>query len=141
MTGCENKKYKLQIKYGPKAIGQVIRILNKSSLIIDVGKDTLSEGDRVQVYEYHGPLKDLTGYQLGTLEVIKSELTVIRCEPGYSICETDTQLNIDMNMAKTPLLENLQLYRHKEMNVHEEDIDPLELNDPVIHIGDPVKLA
>lgn len=130
----------LKKKFGPKAIGQVVRILSEDTLIIDVGKDRyIKEGDKIQVYEYLGDLNGVNGEFLGSFEGIKAELTVKRVEPKYSICQTATYKTSALDWPRTPLLENIVETKHYALDVDEKDISPLEIKDPKIHIGDPVK--
>lgn len=130
----------LQEQYGKKAIAQVIRILSDHALIIDAGKeDGLEEHTEVQVYEPAGVLSALNGSELDSLEYVKASLYVTRAENGYSICQTDTYRE-SISAALSPLLAGGREH-HYSFRVDENEVEPLVAKDPVIRIGDPVKLA
>lgn len=46
-------------------LGNVIRIISKTSLIIDVGEEYLTIGDKIQIYSTLDELTDLEGNSLG----------------------------------------------------------------------------
>ena len=52
-------------------IGNVIRIINNRSLIIDAGSDIVSVGDKIKVYEATDTLKNLDGTRLAVFEYTK----------------------------------------------------------------------
>ena len=45
-----------QKNYGPACIGNVIRIIDDRTVIVNVGKDRLSVGDKIVIYEVGEPL-------------------------------------------------------------------------------------
>lgn len=126
----------LQEQYGPKCIGQVVRILDPMTIIINVGAAQLSVNDKVQVY-YHGEeLKDLDGSSLGNYEYIKALFKVIQVEKRYAVCQTFTFVESPLaTLATSPLLEKKKV----PMKLDKQEIMPLENYDEKIHVGDPVK--
>lgn len=68
-------------------IGNVIRIINNRSLIIDAGSDIVSVGDKIKVYEATDTLKNLDGTTLAVFEYTKDELEVVDVEESYSVCQ------------------------------------------------------
>lgn len=130
-------KEELKKTFGPKAIGQVVRIMNDHSIIIDVG-DRITPGNKIQVYEYAGNLTGLDGNDLGSLEFVKAELTVIRREPKYSICETEL-IREESVFAVSPILVGKKIYQRFE--VDKGELEPFTFKDHVVRVGDPVKLA
>ncbi len=127
-------------KFGPDCIGNVIRIISNTELIIDVGEYDLTEGDKVQIYEVGEEIFDLNGNSLGLYEKKKATLEVINTTANYSICAKI------ITKTSSGLFTTLDPFRPVErtekipLNVDEKDIKPLNLNDDLtIHIGDPVK--
>ena len=82
-----------QINYGPNCLGNVIRILDNRTLIINTGNDVLSKGDTIAVYIPVEPIYDLDGSELAVYEYIKDILEVIAVEPSYSICQKQKTKN------------------------------------------------
>lgn len=129
-------------KYGPKVIGQVIRITDEHTLIVSVGKGEVSPGDSLQVYEYLGDLIGPDGENYGSIEFVKASVEVVRCEPKYSICKTKkvTVKEPAGILALSPLLERSVTHR-VDLPIDKEDISPLNPQDSKVRIGDPVKRA
>lgn len=73
---------------GSKFLGYVIRIISNTELIIDVGDDYLTVGDKVIVYAMGEEVLDLEGRNLGPFEYDKVTLVVKITTPTYSVCET-----------------------------------------------------
>ena len=78
-TKCKN--------YGPNCIGQVVRILDDRTLIVNAGSDQLSVGDKVFIYVPVEPIIDLDGSELAMYERIKDKLKVIESTQHYSVCQ------------------------------------------------------
>lgn len=127
-------------QYGPRFIGQVIRILDEYTLIVNLGSGKVNVGDSLQVYEYLGNLKGPNGEDYGSFEYVKAEIEVIRCEPRYSICKTERVQDYTLDIALTPLLER-PTYRRTKLPVEQSDLLPMEPKDRKVRIGDPVKRA
>lgn len=128
------------MKIDEHKIGNVIRIIDNQSLIINVGKSDIDIGDTIKVYESLDELKDLDGTTLAIFEYTKDELEVIDVEESYSVCrKTKTEtVPSSMQLAISPLFTKEKII---PLNVDPEDIDPLDIKDEKIRIGDPVKLA
>lgn len=121
-------------------IGNVIRIVDNRTLIINVGSDMLDVGEEVKVYESLDTLKDLDGTELCVFEYTKATLKVTEVENFYSICKYQkTQIEKTV-LAISPLLTSSSSH-YVPLNVNEEEIEPLSPVDPTIHVGDPVKRA
>lgn len=131
-----------QKNYGPNYIGNVIRILDNRTLIVNVGNDVLSKGNTIAVYIPVEPIHDLDGTELAVYEYTKDILTVITAEPTYSICQKKEKQSIDpfsaSRFALSPLLEGKPEYI--PLNVDEAEISPFPI-DKKIHVGDPIKIA
>ncbi len=129
-----------QDKYGTSYIGNVIRIIDKRTVIINVGKKNLNVGDIVQIYEPSEPLKDIDGTVLCNFDFVKEELEVVRTENLYSVCKKMKTTSKPFNYALSPLLQG-NITSYVPMKVNESDIEELEIKNPTVRVGDPVKRA
>lgn len=135
-----NKK-EMKEKYGDAYIANVIRIIDNRTLLINTGIDTLSVGDTIQVYEPGQEIKDIDGRVLSNYTFIKDELEVIQVEDAYSVCQKKAYITkVSSTFALSPLLETRKT-EYIPLNIDEADIEELKPVDPLIRIGDPVKLA
>lgn len=133
-------------KYGTNCIGNVIRIIDERTIIVNIGHKVLKVNDYIQVYEFGPEIEDCDGTSLGNYEFIKDKLKVIEACNNYSVCQkqdykeltSDTALS---QLALSPLFVSQKETEYIPLNVRKEDIKPLKINDPVIHIGDPIKRA
>lgn len=128
--------------YGDAYIGNVIRILSKTQLIINVGKSIVNTGDKLCVYLPESELKDLDGTSLGTYEHIKGTLIVIYVADNYAVCEnsmTKTKKQSPL-LALSPLVTNT-IEVTAPLNVNDSSIEALKIKDKTIEVGDPVKFA
>lgn len=128
--------------YGPNYIGNVIRIIDKYTLIINVGKTILKNGMHICVYETGDTLKNLDGSVLCIYEHVKDTLEVVDVTDSYSVCKkikttVSSVAEAFANIAVSPLMES----SYEALDVDDAEIEPLKAQDDVIHIGDPVKLA
>lgn len=131
---------KLKEMYGDAFKGRVVRILDNTSLIIDIGSDDIDVGDIVQVYTPLGTLEGIDGEILGSLEEIKAQLKVIRVEPSYAICKTQKKTGASrLSHAVTPMLDRVQI--QETFAVNEDECNPFPTQDLSVHVGDPVKFA
>ena len=128
--------------YGDDYIGNVIRILSKTQLIINVGKSVVNTGDKLCVYLPESELKDLDGTSLGTYEHIKGTLIVIYAADNYAVCEnsvTKTKKQSPL-LALSPLVNNT-IEVIAPLNIDDSSIDALKIKNRAIEVGDPVKFA
>ena len=136
-------------KFGPNYIGNVIRIIDSQTLLINVGSkslDVLLElNDKIQVYELGPEIFDYTGESLGFFEFIKDTLKVTEINDRYAVCkktETVTK-NVAVSsfaLSLSPLF-GATTTEHVPLKVEEKDIEPIDIIDEYIRVGDPVKLA
>ena len=126
-------------KYGPDFVGNVIRILDNRTLVVNTGKEKLTVGKIIQVYEPGEPLTNIDGTVLCSLDYIKDELEVIQVEEKYSICQKMKTFYKPITLSLSPLLGKSTEY--VPLNVDENDIQELNPKDLMIRIGDPIKLA
>lgn len=134
-----NKK-EMKEKYGINFIGNVIRIIDNRTLLVNVGRDDLSVGQTIQVYEPGEKIIDLDGAILSNYNFIKDELEVIQVEDTYSVCQKQKIITKNISFALSPLLETKKT-EYIPLNIDESEIQELKPKDPLVRIGDPIKLA
>ncbi len=127
-------------KYGNDCIGNIIRIIDNRTIIVNAGSGNLKVGQMIQVYEFGEPISDLNGKSLGNYIFIKDELEVIQVESRYSICKKMKTTTKTFDFALSPLLET-QTTEYIPLNIEPGDIKELKPLDPLVRIGDPIKLA
>lgn len=125
---------------GENYLGNVVRIISDEALIIDVGENDLTVGDKVQIYTVFDELKDLEGNALGPYENIKDTLNVVQTSNNYSVCKKIVTRR-SSNYAVLSAFTNTEYNVTEKLNVNKEDIEPLTeyKDDKEIHVGDYVK--
>lgn len=121
-------------------IGNVIRIIDNRTIIVNVGRPVLDVGEEIKVYESLDTLRDLDGTELCAFEHTKATLKVTEVEDLYSICKYQKTQVERTALAISPLL-TMTSSQYVPLNVNEDEIEPLSPVDPIIHVGDPVKRA
>ena len=120
--------------YGPDCLGQVIRIIDDTEIIINVGNFYLTVGDKVIVYTTGDTIKDLDGTDLGVYEYDKATLNVIT--------KTDAIYQKASFGIIPPITDQEVFSGYKQISVNEKQISPIDLdNKNTVQIGDPVKKA
>ena len=128
-------------KYGKDFIANVIRIIDNRTILVNAGKDILSVGQTIQVYEVGEPIKDLDEKALGNYIFVKDELEVIQTESNYSICQKQEVITKTVNpLALSPLLLESRKTEYVPLNIEKTDVQQLIPRDRKIRIGDPVRL-
>ncbi len=128
--------------YGENYIGNVIRIMDNRTLLVNAGSSLLQVGDTVQVYELGPEIFDLDKTSLGNYEFIKDTLKVIETNTHYSVCQKQKyeQKSSAYEIAQlkiSPLFSQLTV--PIPLSVNKEEIQSLKATDLLIHIGDPIK--
>lgn len=128
--------------FGHDCIGQVIRIIDNTEIIINVGSFYLTVGDKIVVYTTGDEIKDLDGTDLGVYEYDKATLNVITTTDYYSICKTDAIYKKPSFGIIPPITDQEVFSGYKQISVNEKQISPIDLdNKNTVQIGDPVKKA
>lgn len=122
-------------KFGKHCIGQVLRIIDNRTIIIDTTSDTLSVGNSIAIYEVCDELKDLNGKYLCNYEYIKDELEVIETNEYYSVCRKNVLVN-QPNLILSPMTSKKV---HEPLNIINDNIEPIHVKSPMIKKGDPIK--
>lgn len=134
MSGAEVKYY------GPKCVGNVIRILDNRTVIVHFTSYQASIGDKIQIYELGDMLRDVNGSELGYYEYIKETLDVVRVEENYSICQKNKMKTQHYQFPLSPLL-GTDAEIAVPLNADIADFNPYQIKEPLVKVGDPVKLA
>ena len=126
---------------GENFLGNVVRIISDLSLIIDVGEDFLTIGDKVQIYTVFDEIKDLDGNSLGPYENIKDTLNVVQTTANYSVCEKITTKRTSPYASLSNAFTTSEYTVKESLNVDKNEIQPLKKgnDNKQIHVGDYVK--
>lgn len=130
----------MEVNKGENYLGNVVRIISNKELIIDVGEEDLTVGDKVQIYTVFDELTDLEGNSLGPYENIKETLDVVQTSKNYSVCKKIVTKK-SSSYAILSSFSNVEYKVAEKLNINEEDIKPLTeyKDDKEIHVGDYVK--
>lgn len=130
----------MEMNKGENYLGNVVRIISDKELIIDVGEEDLTVGDKVQIYTVFDELTDLEGNSLGPYENVKETLDVVQTSKNYSVCKKIVTKKAS-NYAVLSALSNNVYQVAEKLNVNEKEIKPLTeyKDDKEIHVGDYVK--
>ena len=126
-------------KYGPNCIGQVIRIVDETELIINVSEYDITVGDKIVVYALGDTIKDLDGTELGKYECDKATLTVVTTTENYSICKSEVIMKKSAIVVASDIFSSTY-EGYKTLKVNKEQMKKIEIkNKDVIQLGDLVK--
>lgn len=115
------------------ALGQIVRIVDKETVIVNVGSSQLQEEDRIVVYEVSDKIYDLEGNLLGDYTYNKDILEVICTEEHFSFCQK-IQYFEDLVLPLTTPADGVSV----PLNINEQDIESFTYT-PYIKIGDFVR--
>lgn len=128
--------------FGPNCIGQVIRIIDNTEIVINVGSFYLTVGDKIVVYTTGEKIKDLDGTDLGVYEYDKATLNVVTTTENYSICKTNAIYKKSSFGIIPPITDQEVFSGYERISVNEKQMNPINLdNKNTVQIGDPVKKA
>lgn len=134
------KDNKSNEEYEINHLGKVIRILDRTRLIINVGKDAITVGDEVLIFSPLDIIKDLDGNILGVFENVKATLKVTYTSDNYSVCSDIHEETYSMTPVQPFPNTNTRLVT-KPLPINSEDIEPLSIEPGTykIQLGDLVK--
>lgn len=131
---------KLKKSYGQNCLGQVIRIISEKEVIIDVGDNYLTIGDKIIIYTVGDEIFDLENNSLGIYEYNKAVLEVVSTTPSYSICETLKSKKVTSSLIDYTNIFTKETIEQDNLNVNKNDIEPIFIeNKNIILKGDLVK--
>ncbi|RND67120.1 hypothetical protein FAM18126_00948 [Lacticaseibacillus paracasei] len=134
--------------------GKVVRIISKSEVIIDIGRDAHVEvGDKVEIIVVGDKITDDSGRSLGYFTFQKDSLEVTHTEPSFAVAQkihvehaSGPYANLFSQMSKSLT----QIYgtsttskTPRDLDIQEDEIKPLAqttLEDKTIHVGDQVRV-
>ena len=126
----------------PSVLGHVIRIIDKYTVIVDVGNSILSLGDTVQIYSLGEPLIGLDGKEICKYVNVKETLAVVDVQDYYSICQKSKMVPLapHYEIPLSPMLER-SITEREALTVNEAEIQHIQPADNHVHVGDFVKFA
>lgn len=125
--------------YSTNHVGEIIRIIDAYTIIINAGYNRLKVGDTVQVYLMGEPLYNLDGSFLCNYEFIKDELDVIQTEELYSVCQKHKTIEQKFTLPLSPILDTF--YQRESLKLDEGVVQKMPKYDKTVSIGDYVKLV
>lgn len=138
----ENKfiTHKESAQYGDSYLGQVVRILDKYSIIVSTAR-SIKAGAIVQVFDIGENLTGLNGENLGNYIYVKATLSVEQVEPRYCICKVIPEEKVRPLLASpfTDLTQTTKI--HHPLSVNDDDIKKVPQIDMHVNIGDKVRKA
>lgn len=121
---------------GLKYLGRVLRIISPTRLLINIGKNDISVGDKIYVFE---PCDLIFDHQnlVGAYEKVKDVLEVIHCTDNYSECAKLREVEINPFQISNSAFSNKKVSEEVRLNVLEEDIERIERQpSSTIKVGD-----
>jgi len=121
---------------------RVIEIVDEYSILINYGNnESASEGEEIRIISTGPEVKDpATGETLGTLDSIKSELTIVTTYDNFSLCKKVEKT------TKNILANPLSQFQTTSIQVKPLDVDVNSIsnkkapNDKIIKVGDLVEI-
>ena len=127
------------LEYGDEYIGQVVRILDKYSILVSTIR-TVKVDDTVQVFDVGEDLTGLNGESLGQYIYVKATLSVVQVEPRYCICKTLVKEKV-RPLLSTPFTDITRTVKLQHpLSIQEEDINKVPEINMYVKIGDKVRL-
>lgn len=128
-----------RLQYGDGYIGQVVRILDKYSIIVSTNR-VVKVDDTVQVFDVGEDLTDLDGTSLGNYIYVKDTLSVVQVEPNYCICKAVVKEKV-RPLLSTPFTDMTRTVKLQHpLSVQDNDINEIPNIDMSVKIGDKVRL-
>ncbi|WP_304747972.1 hypothetical protein [Dubosiella newyorkensis] len=125
-------------------IGEVIRIISESSLIVSLlNLDTSAipkEGDKVEIYSLGDPLFDSHGDKIADFVQVKDNLKIKKVENKYLICQKESVNASALFEATKSLADMFDTVQESDINVDSREISPLGNYSKKIRIGDLARL-
>mgnify|MGYP004618204891 CR=1 FL=1 len=125
-------------------VGNIIKIIDEYSVIINLGNNVVNKNDIVYIYEKNNFVRDLKGNVLGKYDICKCKLCVTETYDNFSVCEALPTVSVDKytslynHLALSPLLEATP--KRKKLNIDPAVINKIKSEDNAIRIGDIVKI-
>lgn len=120
--------------------GIVISIPDVYSIVINIGsEDGLKIGSKVQVFEKgYDVFNPGESTPLGRVDFVKDTLEVVDLYPKYSIAKKKVKKNKTSSMAL--LIAGATIESVEKIDVDESQVRHADINNPVITVGDAVKV-
>lgn len=125
-------------------IGEVIRIISDSSLIISILNLDPSAipkaGDKIEIYSLGEPLYDSHGQKIADFNQVKDSLKIEKVENKYIICRKETIRPYFLSAAQS-LADMFDPIEVGDVNIDHNEVSPLKDYNKKIKIGDLARLV
>lgn len=116
----------------------VVEIIDGYTVLINYGiQDGAKKDQQVRIYTPGETVKDpITGTSLGTLDIVKADLTIITAYPQFSLCQ---KIGFNALPALSPLATLVRQMSTEPLSVDRNEISNRKIPKAApIKIGDPV---
>ncbi len=127
-------------------IAKVIKIIDEYRIIVNLGSNDVSVGDKVKIFEQHNEIRDLSGKRLGTYEYCKDTLQVSEVFDHFCVCQAPTTTSTNTVVVANNVSSFLKSYaapitsERKTLNIDKKQLLAAKEAYEPIRIGDLVKL-
>lgn len=127
-------------------IGEVIRIISKSSLIISISNLDSSiipkEGEKVEIYSRGEPLYNSKGEKIAHFNQVKDTLKIKKVENKYIVCNKEKIRSSFSTASKSlaSMFDSTYTVEDTNININYDEICPLKNYNKKIHVGDLARL-
>lgn len=133
MLGNDNESYS-------DKIGNVIMIPDEWTIVVSDEQNCLHVGAKISIYEPSEDIMDLEGIKLGKFGFSKAILEVVESYEGYAICKSlHTETGTAISLSVSPLFKEKKIVTYDKIPVNPKENLNLEIENPEVSIGDPVK--
>ena len=118
----------------------VVEIIDGYTVLINYGiQDGAKKGHQIRIYTPGEMVKDpITGTSLGTLDIVKADLTIITAYPQFSLCQ---KIGSRALPSLSPLTALVRQMTTEPLSVDREDISNRKIPETApIKVGDPVMI-
>ena len=112
-----------------KRTAKVINIINDTTIIIDFGILNSAEvGQKVRIIDKGESVYNLNNEEIGTLDLIKSELEIVEVYDRFSLCQKVTRrTHTIFAMSQIDLSKTVKSVQ--KLNINSDDVSGLKLPD------------
>lgn len=112
-----------------KRTAKVINIINDTTIIIDFGiLDSAEVGQKVRIIDKGESVYNLNNEEIGTLDLIKSELEIVEVYDRFSLCQKVTRrAHTIFAMSQIDLSKTVKSVQ--TLNINSDDVSGLKFPD------------
>ncbi|PNL90873.1 hypothetical protein [Aerococcus viridans] len=126
---------------------KVVMIPDNSRVVINYGTDNDKDfniGTEIVVYEPGPDIKDPdTNNVIDQYAIVKEKLTITEVYENYAVARNEKIMAMPSlaTAIASPMLKNRQQKKYETINVNEEENLHLNLENPIISIGDLIRIV